>query len=276
MAGSEAVTALESPAFVLSGEGISVRYGGIAALNDVSVAVPANSIVGLIGPNGAGKSTLLSVLSGLAAPQSGSVFLDGIDVTTQGAYQRARKGLSRTFQHPELFPGLTVKEHLTIAWRVRFDNRRMWTDLISTRSWRIPKSSERERIEYLLDRLSLSHIGDMTVSGLPLGLSRLVEVARALVAFPSVVLLDEPFSGLDTAGLTAVSTTLQDLVTTENVSLLLVDHDVEMVLAGSHKIIVLDSGRVIASGSAADVRANEAVRDAYFGGGADIGTRSRG
>jgi branched-chain amino acid transport system ATP-binding protein len=251
---------------VLSGAGISVRFGGLQALNDVSIEVPRQAIVGLIGPNGAGKSTLIGVLSGLIAPSAGRVSLDGADVTSEPAQARARRGLARTFQQPELFAGLSIREHLMLAWRVRHERARMWQDLLLGRAWRRPDRDENERVDQLLEGLGLARLGHAPVAALPLGYSRLVEIGRALAASPKVVLLDEPLSGLDGHESEQVAEILYGLVGSEGVSFLLVDHDVDTVLERSARVVVLDFGEVITVGTAAEVRSNELVRAAYLGG----------
>ena len=250
---------------VLSGEGISVRFGGLQALNDVSIEVPRQAIVGLIGPNGAGKSTLIGVLSGLITPSAGRVSLDGADVTSEPAQARARRGLARTFQQPELFAGLSIREHLMLAWRVRHERARMWQDLLLARAWRRPDRDENERVDQLLESLGLARLGRAPVAALPLGYSRLVEIGRALAASPKVVLLDEPLSGLDGQESEQVADTLYGLVGSEGVSFLLVDHDVDTVLERSARVTVLDFGETITVGTAAEVRSNELVRAAYLG-----------
>jgi len=262
---SEAGGAVADAAPLLSGEGISVRFGGLQALSNVSIAVPRQAIMGLIGPNGAGKSTLIGVLSGLLAPSSGRVSLDGLDVTSQSAQQRARRGLARTFQQPELFAGLSIREHLMLAWRVRHDRARMWKDLVLGRAWRRPERDENERVDQLLESLGLARLGHAPVAALPLGYSRLVEIGRALAASPKVVLLDEPLSGLDGQESEQVAEILYGLVGSEGVSFLLVDHDVDIVLERSARVMVLDFGEVITVGSAAEVRSNDLVRAAYLG-----------
>jgi branched-chain amino acid transport system ATP-binding protein len=250
---------------VLAGEGISVRFGGLQALNNVSIEVPRQAIVGLIGPNGAGKSTLIGVLSGLLAPSSGRVSLDGVDVTSEPAQARARRGLARTFQQPELFAGLSIREHLMLAWRVRHERARMWKDLLLGRAWQRPDRDENERVDQLLEGLGLARLGHAPVAALPLGYSRLVEIGRALAASPKVVLLDEPLSGLDGQESEQVAEILYGLVGSEGVSFLLVDHDVDTVLERSARVMVLDFGEVITVGTAAEVRANDLVRAAYLG-----------
>jgi branched-chain amino acid transport system ATP-binding protein len=257
--------ALDGQAPVLAGEGISVRFGGLKALSGVDIAVPARSIVGLIGPNGAGKSTLINVLSGLQAPTSGRVFIDGADVTSAATQQRARMGLARTFQQPELFAGLSVREHLVLAWRVRFDRSRMWRDLVDGRAWRKPRAEEDRRVDDLIQRLGLGPIGNAPVAALPLGYSRLVEVGRALAGSPKVVLLDEPLSGLDGEESERLAEVLMSLVDDEGVSFLLVDHDVDKVLARSRHVVVLDFGEVITAGTSDEVRTSDLVRAAYLG-----------
>jgi branched-chain amino acid transport system ATP-binding protein len=123
-------TTVHETATVLKAEGVTVRFGGLTAVNNVSIRVPAGKVVGLIGPNGAGKSTLFSVLSGLRRPNAGSVALAGVDVTKATPQRRAERGMARTFQHPELFQGLTIREHVTLAYRVANSPRRIWTDMV--------------------------------------------------------------------------------------------------------------------------------------------------
>lgn len=250
---------------ILAARDISVRFGGVSALTEVDIEVAPEAIVGLIGPNGAGKTTLLSVLSGLRRPRGGQVFLEGMDVTDVPAHRRARAGLARTFQLPELFAGLTVREHLSLPWRLRFDRSRLWRDLVNARGWRRPPSSERERVGELLEWLGLTRLAGAPVAGLSLGHSRLVEVGRALAGSPKVVLLDEPLSGLDAAESVHLAMTLHRLVDNEKVSFLLVDHDVDLVLARSTRVFVLDFGELIAHGTSEEIRNNEAVRIAYLG-----------
>ena len=256
---------------VLAGENISVNFGGIKALTDVSIQVPEQSIVGLIGPNGAGKSTLLGVLSGLLRPKQGRVYLDGAEVTRLAAHQRARRGLARTYQLPELYAGLNVRDHLVLAYRLRHERTRMWRDLLDARGWRQPSATENERVDQLLESLGLTGLRFSAVVALPLGYSRLVEVGRALAGSPRVVLLDEPLSGLDGEESEALAVTLHDLVQRERVSFLLIDHDVDTVLARSSDVVVLEFGNVIARGTPAEIRHSDTVRNAYLGDSVDAG-----
>jgi ABC-type branched-subunit amino acid transport system ATPase component len=269
--GTETTVETPSPpdasAPVLSATGITVRFGGLTALSDVGLEVPKGKIIGLVGPNGAGKSTLFAVLSGLLRPASGRVFLQGKDVTNASPQIRARAGLARTFQQPELFMGLTVREHLVLAHRVRSDRRRLWRDMVDPRSLLPPGRDETERVDELLEMLDLTHVARASVGALPLGTSRLVEIARALATRPDVVLLDEPLSGLDMRESENLASVFRRVVKNDErrVSLLMVEHDVATVLSLSNRIFVLDFGELIASGTPTEIRNNAAVRSAYLG-----------
>ena len=245
---------------------VTVRFGGVIALNSVSLSVPQAAIVGLVGPNGAGKSTLFSVLSGLHRPNKGQVLFEGADITRTSAGRRARLGLARTFQHPEMFAGLTTREHLQLAHRVSTHRSRIWTDVVTGRGFRPADKQEAERIDVLLDALNLTEIADRPVAGLPLGMTRLIEIARALAANPKMLLFDEPSSGLDAQETEQVMSVLTLAVEHRGVSLLLVEHDVAMVLSLCRYVHVLDFGVKIGEGTPDEIRGNPAVRAAYLGG----------
>jgi branched-chain amino acid transport system ATP-binding protein len=244
---------------------VTVRFGGLVALNDVSVTVPPATIVGLVGPNGAGKTTLFGVLSGLLNPNSGDVFLGGQKVTGASPSKRARRGLARTFQQLELFMGLTVREHVVLGYRVRNQRRRLWTDLLTAGSLHPASDAENARVDRLVDLLGLSAVANTAASVLPLGTARRVEVARALATGPSILLLDEPSSGLDGHETAQLGAALRTVVEEERVSMLLVEHDVAMVLGLSSQVAVLDFGVRIAYGTPEEIRNDPAVRAAYLG-----------
>jgi ABC-type branched-subunit amino acid transport system ATPase component len=244
---------------------VSVRFGGLRALSNVSIEVPPATIVGLVGPNGAGKSTLFGVLSGLQRPNTGQVVLAGEDVTRASPQARAKRGLARTFQQPELFMGLTVREHLVLAYRVRHARSRLWKDMFLAGSLRRPDKEEQARVDGLLDLLLLTPFANQLADSLPLGTSRLVEVGRALAVGPTVILLDEPLAGLDAHEAERLAAALKRTVEEEKVALLLVEHDVGMVLSLSSHIYVLDFGSLIAQGPPEQVRTDPAVRAAYLG-----------
>jgi branched-chain amino acid transport system ATP-binding protein len=249
----------------LEASGVTVRFGGLLALDTVSLAVPPGGMVGLVGPNGAGKSTLFAVLSGLLKPDAGQVWMGGEDVTRASAAARTRRGLARTFQRPELFSSLTVREHVLLADRVRHRGGRILRDLATGGGFRRPSADEDERVDAILDALHLGDLRDREVSGLPLGACRLVEVARALATGPEVLLLDEPSSGLDARETEELAATLARVNADHGVSLLLVEHDVELVLGMCGTVYVLDFGAIIRSGPPEEIRSDSAVRAAYLG-----------
>jgi ABC-type branched-subunit amino acid transport system ATPase component len=259
------VTEGNGSAPVLEARDVVVRFGGLMALAGVDVSVPPGALIGLVGPNGAGKSTLFGVCSGLLRPTRGRVLLSGQDVTEASPQARARLGLARTFQQPEMFMSLTVREHLTLAYRVRSNRARLWKDMFTAASLRPPDTAEKDRVEMLLDLLSLKDVANTLVDALPLGTTRLVEVGRALASGPKVVMLDEPLSGLDAKEATRLAIALRRTVEDEGTSLLLVEHDVAMVLSLSSHIYVLDFGQLIAQGSPDMVRNDATVKAAYLG-----------
>ncbi|HEX4017486.1 MAG TPA: ATP-binding cassette domain-containing protein [Frankiaceae bacterium] len=245
--------------------GVTVRFGGLVAVREVSLALPPASIVGLVGPNGAGKSTLFAVLSGLLRPTSGRVLLDGEDITDTRPQVRAAQGLARTFQHPELFVGMTIRDHLVIAHRAKHAKGRVLSDAFTMGSLRRPPKAETEAIDELIELLGLTGIANRSAVGLPLGVARLVELGRALAASPRVLLLDEPSSGLDSAETQRFEAVLRRVAQERDISVLLVEHDVELVMRLCSKVNVLDFGALLASGTPAEVRGNPAVRAAYLG-----------
>jgi branched-chain amino acid transport system ATP-binding protein len=262
-----------APGPALVAKDVTVRFGGLMALSEVSLEVEAGHIAGLVGPNGAGKSTLLGVLSGLQRANAGQVWLCGDDVTNASPRTRARMGLARTFQQPELFVGLTVSEHLTLAHRARVARNRLWRDMFDPRSLLPPSREETERIDGLLEMLRLTRVANAPVAALPLGILRLVEVGRALASEPRVLLLDEPLSGLDMKAAENLLGIFRQIVDVSDppLSVILVEHDVAAVLSLSDTVFVLDFGERIAVGSPEVIRNDPAVRAAYLGDSEPVG-----
>ena len=230
---------------MLDVSGVTVRFGGHVALDDVRLTAAPGEVTGLIGPNGAGKTTLFNVITGLQAPQRGRVRLDGDDVTGLAPYRRARRGLARTFQRLELFGLLTVRENVELAASVR---------------GRRPGRSADEALALV----GLTAMAEVRADELPTGKARLVELARALATGPRVLLLDEPASGQDDAETEAFRDVLLT-VAAEGIAVVLVEHDVHLVMRTCARVHVLDFGRVLAAGTAAEVQADQAVLDAYLG-----------
>ncbi len=251
---------------VLSTSGICKSFSGILAVDEVSVAIDEGERVGLIGPNGAGKTTFFNCVLGLLRPDSGEVRLVGRDVTRLPVHARARRGIGRTFQRIELFAESTVREHLLIAERTRRGDGRLWKDLVGRGR---PSAEEIDRCDEVLALLDLADLADEPIEHLSLGKGRLVEVGRALMIRPKVLLLDEPSSGLDRNETASLARTLQSVQAEQGFAVLLVEHDVEFVAEFTDRCYVLDFGCLIAEGPTREVLRGDVVRAAYLG---DIGS----
>ena len=239
--------------------GVKVRFGGNIALDDVSISVEAGSVTGLIGPNGAGKTTLFNTITGLQALTSGQIIFNDKDVTKEPPHKRTRMGLARTFQRLELFTTLSVRDNVRVAGEIR--NR--W----SLRTSKMDVNAETDRI---ISLVGLSDVADREVGEIPTGKARVVELARALMIQPTLVLLDEPASGQTEEETGQFGQLLRDLAG-EGLGICLVEHDMSLVMQVCETIHVLDFGRMIASGSAESVRNNPTVIDAYLGAPESVG-----
>jgi branched-chain amino acid transport system ATP-binding protein len=232
-------------------EEVSVQFGGLLAVDDASISVPAGCVTGLIGPNGAGKTTLFNVITGLQTPSGGRVILDDEEVTRRRPYRRARLGIARTFQRLEAFGSLTARENVLVALEMR-------------RRWATARYDCAKIADELLGRVGIAHVADTRVEALPTGSARLVELARALATEPKVLLLDEPSSGLDEQETDALGVLLHEL-TAAGLAVLLVEHDMPLVMEACSYISVLDFGRVIARGTPREIQADPSVQRAYLG-----------
>jgi branched-chain amino acid transport system ATP-binding protein len=237
------------PGAALRATAVSRSFEGVRALDGVTTEVRRTEVVGLIGPNGAGKSTLVNVLSGFDAPTSGTVELDGEDVTRWPAHRRGRAGLARTFQHSRSFRNLTVRENVEIA-------------AIGTGTG--PREARR-RADELLELLGLDGRADAAASSLPHGDERRLGVARALASEPRYVLMDEPAAGLTEAEVPAFAAVVRAVRDDHEAGVLLIDHNLALIMDVCDRIQVLDQGRVLAEGTPADIRANLDVAAAYLG-----------
>ncbi|MCU1593348.1 MAG: amino acid/amide transporter ATP-binding protein 1, family [Frankiales bacterium] len=231
---------------MLKVEEVSVRFGGVQAVAGMSLEAPPGRVTGLIGPNGAGKTTLFNVITGLQKPNTGRVLLGDRDLTKASTAKRARAGVGRTFQRLEVFGSLTVYDNVLLA-----------AELAHVKN---PSAAAHQ----LLERVGLGGFAAQQAGVLPTGMARLLELARALAGNPSVLLLDEPGSGLTEAECKALGDLLLSL-TADGTAVLLVEHDMELVMRVCQHVYVLDFGQLLAEGSPAEVSANPAVQIAYLG-----------
>jgi ABC-type branched-subunit amino acid transport system ATPase component len=243
----------------LVADGITVRFGGLVAVHDVSVAVDRGELVGIIGPNGAGKTTLFGAIAGAVPPQEGRIRLGGRDVTRWPSHRRARAGLGRTFQRLEVFGSMTVRENLAYATEAA---------ALGASPLRLLQRRRHQRpevVDELLERLGLRDVAGAAAGDLPPGLARVVELGRALAGGPDLLLLDEPSSGLDVAETAELAGHIVDAVRDRGIGVVLIEHDMTTVMSICERLYVLDFGACIAQGPTAEVARMATVREAYLG-----------
>ncbi|MCW2494193.1 ABC transporter ATP-binding protein [Jatrophihabitans sp.] len=236
---------------LLEASGITVRFGGITAVDDASISAEAGTITGLIGPNGAGKTTLFNVITGLQPPTRGKVRFRGSDITKGSPNSRARAGMGRTFQRLEAFGSLSVRENVLVAREIH-----LGVKLIGRK--------QDTMVDELLERVGVARYAQQRADSVPTGTARLVEMARALAIEPKLLLLDEPSSGLDEAETEHFGQLLRALAL-DGTAILMVEHDMDLVMGVCDVIHVLEFGKVIASGTPAEIRADRKVQAAYLG-----------
>jgi branched-chain amino acid transport system ATP-binding protein len=248
---------------ILEAEGLSIAFGGVRAIDQVSLKVPAGLVFSIIGPNGAGKTTLFNVLSGIYLPQDGRVRLAGEDVTALAPERRARRGLSRTFQNLQVFFRMTLLENVMVGYH-RHETTGVISDLLHLPIVARQNRRTQDAARAALVRVGLAPHADLPAGGLPYAALKRLEIARALASEPKVLLLDEPAAGCNPVETRQIEDVIRAIVK-DGTTVILVEHDMRLVMNVSDRIHVLANGRTLAEGTAAEVRSNPAVVEAYLG-----------
>ena len=250
---------------LLTVEDLAINFGGISALAGVSFAVEPGQVLTIIGPNGAGKTTIFNLLSRIYEPTRGRLVFCDEDITSVPAHEIARRGIARTFQNIELFQHASVLQNLLLG-RHAHKRSRFFEELLFLPRVRALELQHREAVETVIDFLDLQPYRDSLIVNLPYGVRKVVEMARALCTQPKLLLLDEPSSGLSVEETEDMAFWIQDIRTLLGITVLMVEHDMTLVSAVSDRVVALNYGRVIASGTAREVQAHPDVVKAYLGG----------
>ena len=259
---------------LLSAHDLTVRFGGVLAVNGVSFDVRQGEVFTLIGPNGAGKTTVFNLISRIYTPTSGHIDYLGQRLTDMAPHAVAGVGIARTFQNIELFEHATVLQNLLIGRHVH-NHTGFWSQLLFTSSVRQAERATRRKVEEVIDFLDLQHYRDTLVAGLPYGVRKVVELARALCTEPQLLLLDEPSSGLNVEETADMAFWIQDIQHDLGITILMVEHDMSLVSKVSTRVLAMNQGEVLAMGEPAQVQANAAVIEAYLGGSFDAANLRR-
>ena len=259
---------------LLSAHDLTVRFGGVLAVNGVSFDVRQGEVFTLIGPNGAGKTTVFNLISRIYTPTSGHLNFLGQSLSDVPPHAVAAMGIARTFQNIELFEHATVLQNLLIGRHVH-NRTGFWSQMLFTSTVRNAERATRQKVEEVIDFLDLQHYRDTLVAGLPYGVRKVVELARALSTDPKLLLLDEPSSGLNVEETADMAFWIQDIQHDLGITVLMVEHDMSLVSKVSNRVLAMNQGEVLAMGEPAQVQANEAVIEAYLGGSFDAANLRR-
>ena len=243
---------------------LAIHFGGIKAVDGVSFDVPRGSIFTIIGPNGAGKTTIFNAISRLYNVTRGTLTFDGTDITNVKAESIASLGIARTFQNIELFENASVLQNLLIG-RATHSTSRFWQDILFFPSVKQAERAHRQRVEEVIDFLDLQPHRDSLISGLPYGVRKVVEIARALCTEPKLLLLDEPASGLSVEETQDLVYWIKDIRKQLGITVIMVEHDMSLVSQVSDHVLAINQGRFLASGSVQEVQSDPAVIEAYLG-----------
>jgi len=259
---------------LLSAKDLSVRFGGVLAVNRVSFDVKRGEVFTLIGPNGAGKTTVFNLISRIYVPTTGEIEFEGRPLSKVAPHDVARLGIARTFQNIELFEHATVLQNLLIGRHTHRETS-FWSDVFFTRKARQAEIAAREKVEQVIDLLDLQHHRESMVAGLPYGVRKVVELARALCTEPKLLLLDEPSSGLNTEETEDMVFWIRDIQQELGVTVLMVEHDMSLVAKVSDRVLAMNQGEMLALGTPREVQSDPGVIEAYLGSVDDVSSLRR-
>jgi len=260
---------------LLAARNLSVHFGGVRAVNDISFDIRRGEVFTLIGPNGAGKTTVFNLISRIYNPTHGTLHFDGVPLNDVAPHNVAALGIARTFQNIELFEHATVLQNLLIGRHIRRQTS-VWQDLLFTPAVRQAERQARHKVEEIVDLLDLQHYRDTLVAGLPYGVRKVVELGRALAIEPHLLLLDEPSSGLNVEETEDMAFWIQDIQRDLGTTILMVEHDMTLVSKVSDRVLAMSQGELLALGTPEQVQAHPAVVEAYLGGSGDLSFLRRG
>ena len=249
---------------ILEVRGLMMRFGGLLAVNEVGLKVHDKQVVSMIGPNGAGKTTVFNCLTGFYKPSGGKILFDGREIQGMPGFKVARRGMIRTFQHVRLFKEMTVVENLLVAQHQHM-NTNLLAGLFKTPGYRRSEQEALERAAYWLDRVDLHAFANRPANTLAYGQQRRLEIARCMVTQPKLLMLDEPAAGLNPRETDDLKELISELRDQHQITVLLIEHDMKLVMSISDRIVVINQGRPLAAGTPDEIKQNPDVIKAYLG-----------
>jgi len=252
------------PGVLLRAQGLRKRFGGVQAVHDISFDIPTGAVFAIIGPNGAGKSTLLNLLSGIYRPDTGSIVLDGVDLTNLPAHRRVRHGIARTFQKIRLFKHISAIDNVVAGFHTRHDIP-IWQYVIHGPAWRRDRERCRDEAKRLLAFMGLERCAHLLAGSLSYGEQRMLEIARALATAPRLLMVDEPAAGLNAAEVEMLLDRV-NVLRRNGTTLCLVEHNMDLVMKVADQILVIDYGEFLFEGTPVEVQSHAGVNAAYLGG----------